>query len=1001
MKKKTNLFFIFLFFPIWIFAQSQQIEVKGQIVDENEEPIIGANVIESGNPANGTVSDTEGKFKLKVPQDAFIEVSYIGYLTKKVKVSESPLTIVLMEDYKTLDEVVVIGYQTVKKSDLTGAVSVFKPEAMKNTVVTGTIGEALYSLPGLYVRSSGAPGSEGFIQIRGTSTFGTSNPLYIIDGIDVGTANRDFNYNDIESIQVLKDASAAAIYGSRAANGVIIITTKKGSKGKMKIDFSAKNTFQWLPRYNLTNRDEWIMLNDMAFINAGRQPANHGEANTDWQDEVFKTGILQDYNIGFSGGGETSSYYLSANYQKNSGTTIGTNSERLTARINTSTYRDFGENVRFTVGENLIISNYFVDELNTNPINDVWRMLPTIPVYDENNPGGFGYGDGSKDVTFGTNPIARENLETTTNENLRIRGNAFFELDLFKFLKYRFNYGLTTSSDNHLYLRKVGNWTYNQPIDPSNLNRNKALYKYMVYDNTLEFNKGFGVNDVSAVLGTSYSKEDYSQIWGTKIDVLTSGDNYFTQLDAALKDPKTGSFQNLAKLFSIFGRINYTYDDKYILSATIRRDASSKFGPDYRDGVFPSIAGAWRISKENFFDIPWIDDLKIRANYGILGSSNIGYWDWVPFINIFPQAIFGANQDIHTGMTQVKLVNTDLKWEELHQMNIGIDALLLNSRLEIAADYYYKETKDVLTPMQILLSTGNNGGNPMVNAASLQNTGFEVSLNWRDHVNDFNYSIGLSTSYLRNKIRELGYNRDSFTQWDTKSYVGKPIGDWYLIKTDGIFRSEEEVLNHVNSKGQIIQPDAKPGDIRYIDFNDDGQITDADRQYCGHSFPAWNLALNGSFEYKGFDLIFQITSSFGKDYKLFNGPRSGYDRFDDNSNYRRDYDAYDPVKNPNGADPRPLYADARNARGDQDRWLENGNYLRLKQIGIGYTFPKAIFNNVINNLRVFVNAQNLFTITKYKGLDPEFLNSNIWDRGYDPAAFPNPYGITIGMGMTF
>ena len=249
------------------------------------------------------------------------------------------------------------------------------------------------------------------------------------------------------------------------------------------------------------------------------------------------------------------------------------------------------------------------------------------------------------------------------------------------------------------------------------------------------------------------------------------------------------------------------------------------------------------------------------------------------------------------------------------------------------------------------LSTGNNGGNPMVNAASLQNTGFEVSLNWRDHVNDFNYSIGLSTSYLRNKIRELGYNRDSFTQWDTKSYVGKPIGDWYLIKTDGIFRSEEEVLNHVNSKGQIIQPDAKPGDIRYIDFNDDGQITDADRQYCGHSFPAWNLALNGSFEYKGFDLIFQITSSFGKDYKLFNGPRSGYDRFDDNSNYRRDYDAYDPVKNPNGADPRPLYADARNARGDQDRWLENGNYLRLKQIGIGYTFPKAIFNNVINNLR--------------------------------------------------
>ncbi|HOM63971.1 MAG TPA: TonB-dependent receptor [Dysgonamonadaceae bacterium] len=1002
MKKKLSSLLILIGFPFLIFAQAQLLNVKGRIVDEKGDPIIGANVIEVGNQMNGTVSDADGNFVIKVREGQSLSISYIGYLSQEVKVTSEVINVILKEDTHSLQELVVIGYQTVKKADLTGAVSVFKPETMKNAVITGTVGEALYSIPGIFVRSGGAPGNEGFIQIRGTSTFGTSNPLYIIDGIDVGTANRDFNYNDIESIQVLKDASAAAIYGSRAANGVIIITTKKGRKGKMNIDFSAKNTFQWLPKYNLTNRDQWITLNDLAFKNAGRQPANHSDGNTNWQNEVFKMGILQDYDLSFSGGGDNNNYYLSTNYQTNSGTTIGADSKRFTARINTSSFRDFGENVRFSIGENLIISNYSVNELNTNPITDVWRMLPTIPIYSDSNPGGYGYGDGTKDVTFGTNPIARENLETTENENFRLRGNAFAEFNFFKTLKYRFNFGLVTSSDSHLYLRKVGNWTYNQPIDPSSLNRNKSMYKNMVYDNTLEFNKTFGINNIAAVAGTSYSTEDYSQIWGTKNNVLTTGDDYFTQLDAALLDPKTGSYQNLAKLFSVFGRINYSYDDKYIVSGTIRSDASSKFGPNYRNGVFPSIAGAWRISKEKFFNVSWIDDLKIRANYGILGSSNIGYWDWVPFINIFPQAIFGADQNINTGMTQVQLVNTDLKWEELHETNVGFDAYLLNRRLEVVGDYFHKTTQDVLTPMQILLTTGNNGGNPMVNAATLKNTGFEVTLNWRDRINnDLNYSVGVNTSYLKNEIVELGYGRQSFTQWDTKSFVGKPIGDWYLIKTDGIFRSANEVLNHVNSKGQVIQPNAQPGDIRYVDFNDDGQITDADRQYCGHSFPAWNMALSGTLEYKGFDLMLQFTSSFGKDFKLFNGPRSGYDRFDDNSNYRVDYDGYDAVTNPDGVDPRPLYADARNARGDQDRWLENGSYLRLKQIGVGYTFPNNVFDNFFTNFRLFVNGQNLLTITKYRGLDPEFLNSNIWDRGYDAAAFPNPYGITFGVQITF
>lgn len=995
---KLNLLLVLMVFPVMFFAQTQ-VNVNGKILDTKGEPIIGANVIELGNRTNGTVSDIDGNFTLSVQQGATLSISYIGYLNKDVSASSEPLRIVLSEDTQSLDELVVIGYQSVRKADLTGAVSVFKPETMKNTVVTGTVADALSTVPGLFVRSSGQPGAEGFVQIRGTSTFGTSNPLYVIDGVALGTANRDFNYNDIESIQVLKDASAAAIYGSRAANGVIIITTKKGTEGVMKIDISAKNTIQWLPRYNLTNREQWIEMNDLAFKNAGRGPASHASGKTDWQDEVFKTGVVQDYNASFSGGGKTSTYFLSANYQDNSGTTYGSDSKRVTARVNTSVFRDFGDKFRFTLGENITISNYFVDELNTNPITDVWRMLPTIPVYDENNPGGYGYGDGSKDVTFGVNPIARENLETRTNENMRIRGNAFAELDFDKFLKYRLNVGFVTSSDSHLYMRKAGSWSFNQPTDPTSINRNKAFSQSYVYDNTLEFNKSFGLHNLAIVAGSSYMTEDYSQIWGTKSDVLRKGDGYFEQLDGALIDPKTGSFQNFSKLFSLFGRANYTYDNKYIISATIRRDSSSKFGPDYRNGVFPSIAGAWRISNEKFFDVEWVDDLKIRANYGVLGSSNIGNWDWIPFINVFPQVVFGKDQTVQTGMTQVKLVNTDLKWEELHQYNIGFDATLLNNKLGVTADFFNKETRDVLTGMQILMSTGNNGGNPLVNAASLRNTGFEVSLNWRDNIDELKYSLELNTSYIKNKILKLGYDRDSFTQWNTKSFVGSPIGEWYLIKTDGIFRSQEEVMNHVNSEGKVIQPNAKPGDVKYIDFNDDGNITDSDRQYSGSSFPAWSVSLNSNFEYKGFDLMVQLTSAFG--HKLFNGPRSGYDKFDDNSNYRADYDPFDLENNPNGVDPRPLYDDARNVRGDQDRWLENGNYLRLKQVALGYTLPKSLFNNAFENFRVFVNGQNLFTITSYKGLDPEFVNPSIWERGYDGGAFPNPFGLTIGTQITF
>lgn len=992
---------LLLFAVCSLTVYGQNVEIKGTVHDNTNETLPGVSVSVKGT-TRGTISDMDGNYSISVSQNETLVFSLVGMISKEIVYTGQPtINVVLSTDDKQLEEVVVIGYQTIKKADLTGAVAVFNVDEMKNKTVTGTVGDALGTLPGLNVRTSGAPGSEGKVVIRGTGTFGNSSPLYVVDGIISG-ANRDFNFNDIESIQVLKDASAAAIYGSRAGNGVIIITTKGGKEGKMKIDLSSRVTLQWTPRYNLAGRDRWIQLNDYAFYNGKTTYANHFDANTDWQDETFKTGVVNEHNLSLSGGTKDSRYFISGNYQTNSGAVIGTDSERITFRANSSASRNLSDKIKVNVGENISISNYEVNEMNTNPFIDVYRMLPTIPVYNDQNHGGFGFGDGSRDVTFGTNPVAKEIFDDTMNGNLRIRGNVFAEIEAFSAFKYRFNLGVDLSNDRHRHIRKVGTWAYNQSPDDSNLEKRQAQYRGFTFDNTLEYNKEVGKHSISTVLGTSFITNNYERLWGSKTGVLqNSGDqNYYEQLDAVLNSPTTGGYQNLEKMFSIFGRVNYNYDQRYLFSFTMRRDQSSKFPTDNNTGYFPSVSGGWRITQEDFFNVPVIDDLKFRANYGQLGTSNNDYWDWVELILPYQQSII--NDKLTTGMTQVELRNTDLKWEKLTQINLGFDMAMLHNRLMVSVDYFDKETKDVLTPMQLLLSTGHNGGSPYVNAATLSNKGVEVSLTWNDKIgDDFKYSVNVNGTFLKNKIKSLGYSQDSYVTTTTKSVVGGAIGEWYLVKTDGIFRTDEEAVAHRTPDGKPITiggqlPQA--GDVRYIDFDGDGEITDSDRQYSGTSTPKFELGVNLNFEYKGFDLQMQLAGAFG--HKVFNGPRNTMDAFNDNSSYRADYDPW-TLENPNAKDPRPIYGDSRNVIQYQDRWLENGSYLRLKQTALGYNLPKSLLKNALGNVRVYVNAQNLLTFTSYTGLDPEFLNGNIWTRSYDGAAFPNLRAVTFGAQVTF
>lgn len=978
-----------------MFAAHAQDQITGSVRDHNG-PLTGVAILLKGT-GTATNSDANGYFSIVVPKDqkSVLVFSHIGYTSQEIPVSGlHPIQVTLVESSTDLNEVVVIGYGTQRKQDLTGAISVVKAADVQKRQAT-TVAESLQGLAtGIRVRGGGQPGSEAQIQIRGMKNLSNTRPLYVVDGL-ITTANRDFNPADIESIQILKDASAAAIYGSRAANGVIIITTKQGNQGPAQIDVSAKTTFQSIPRYNLAKTEEFARLNYMAYDNSNtnRQDLDLS-VDTDWQDAAFRTGQVQDYSMSFAGGGNGGSYFISGGYFGNKGPVISTNFDRINFRVNTKTTKGI-----FTIGENLAISNAKTDEMSGNPLIDVVRLLPTIPVYNSANPGGYGYGDERRARTFGSNPVAIADLEDRTNENLRIRGNIFSELQFLPFLKYRASVGYETSRDHYTYLRKQGSWTLNQPLDPAIYTENRAESSTILVENTLTFNTDFGKHRLNVIAGQSYQKDRYAQIWGTKRNVLENpAGGYYDVLDQG-NEPQTGGYKNSTDLISYFGRFEYNYADKYLINGVIRTDGVSRFGKNYKFGTFPSISGAWRISQEDFFQSSWIDDLKFRANYGTLGSSNIGPYDYIPIINTFSTIAMGPGQAIHPGATQVRLANQDLRWEQLTQQNYGFDAVFLNNRLNVSAEYFISKTKDVLIQYPLLLSTGNDGGNPFTNGATLGNRGVEISATYQENEKPFKYSVTGNVTTLRNKVIDLGYGKNRTLVGNTVTEIGQPIGMWFVLQTDGLFQNLDDVNNHKNAEGRVIQPGAQPGDIRFKDNNGDGTITNADKVIVGNPWADYELGLNISASYKNFSFSMDWFGSFGS--MVFNGPRSVMDMFSDNTNYRAGIQPWTP-ENPNTDVPRAFYGSTMNSRGDIDRWLENGSFARMKYIGISYQLPASVLRNIgFNTAQVTLSGQNLLTITKYTGLDPEFSNNSIFEKGHDFGAFPNLKMVSLGVQFGF
>ncbi|MCF8226917.1 MAG: TonB-dependent receptor [Bacteroidales bacterium] len=993
----------------------QRFTVEGSVYDGTSgESLPGVNiVIKEMN--RGTVTDHNGKFAISVSDTSAILVfSFVGYETKEFRVgNRTEINVAMIPETSELDEVVVIGYGTMAKSDLTGSIAVVDMDIMSKQHSL-TASQALQGLaPGVSVISSGDPGGSPIIQIRGVSSLTNNNPLFVIDGVPVTDA-REYNPSDIESVQVLKDASAAAIYGSRAANGVVIITTKKGRTKKLDIQFNSRvGTSYPAKLLDLADAQEYAALDNMARDNANmpRNPVSELAISdplmvpdTDWQSEFFRQGLNQNYDLSLSGYSENTSYYLAGGYYNSKGTVIETDFERYSMTMNLQ--HDYE---KFTFGENIRLARTSSSDIvhamgSESGFIELVRMVPTIPVYNEDNVGGYGYGT-AENLTYATNPIGLQELYAHGTDLSKILGNIFGEYSFTDHLKYKVLFGLDHHGSNYRQFHKSGRLRYGSEIMPSSLSENRQEYSKIVINNMLTYDRKFEDLKLNVLLGTAYENEHFSNTvgYGENLTQNPSNNSYNIVLDATTSNQEAygGKWETL--LMSYFSRLNVSYKDRYLFTTTIRADGSSKFASMYRWGFFPSASAAWKLHNEAFMEeVEVISTLKVKAGYGSLGGQEVGAYDYLGYVSTNLNYILGGDQSVQTGSSQTRFSNESLTWQTVTTKNVGLDVGLFNNKMFLMMEYYSSLTEQALVPVDVPASIGNYGGNPPSNVGSFKNNGFEMSLSLGDKVGDFKYNLTTTFSTLENKVLSLG-NSDGIVDWLGKTAVGFPIASFFLLETDGIFQSQEEIDAHQNSEGVIIQPDARPGFVRYIDYNDDGMINNDDRQMIGTPFPKYEAGLNLSLQYKNIDFRVFLFGAAG--HQIFNVPRYWLERNDDvgANNYPSGYDPW-TEENPSNTTPIAIAGDAGASNNiiNADRWLEKGNYIKIKTLEIGYTIPGTVFRkmNILDgSLRLYFSADNFLTFTRYTGLDPEMVNAYIWHRGMDWGAYPNSRSYVFGLQL--
>ena len=1083
--KVTIALALLLFSPLGAWAQ--QITVKGIVKDEMGEPILGANARVKGT-SNGATTDLDGNFVIMgVETGAPIEFSFVGYISQELKAAPQ-MTVVLEEDNKLLEDVVVVGYGVQKKSVVTAAIAKVSSEDLAGKAPV-RMDNALKGLAaGVNVTSnSGQPGEASRVRVRGTGTINNSDPLYIVDGMPIGGGLDFVNPNDIESIEVLKDAASGAIYGARAANGVILVTTKKGKQGRTSVNYNGSWGWQsaWKHR-DVTNATEYAVLQNERAALAGDAlkypdpyrltdlmgndiPVNGG---TDWQSLVFNDNApMVNHDLSISGATEKTNFYLSLGYYSQEGIVGGnygqSNYDRLTLRSNNvyhlldaSKERNFLNKVDVSVnlsymrthstgistnsefGSILGSALYMSPILTPTVTGDVAQKMINTYEYDKEtgeklydlprDPNGDPYTIAGFGGTYQemNNPIAMMAARTPTkNWSHKFVPSVNVDIQLWDNLKYRFSYNADMGFwGNEGVVKSRYRFSGNSKEEHTSASAYKAQNVTWQLENVLSYDKEIGKHSFGIVLGQSALKYTGNELGGNrwylvnvdKPSISYATGNYINSFVTNTYYDKDGNPVEVKELSgttvehgvyggpytahtmsSLFARLNYNYDERYMVQATVRRDGSSKFGPNNKYGIFPSFSLGWNFVREEFLNLPeWLSVGKLRYSWGKNGNDNIGDFRYTTLTAMGNNVLFGKTAEKVIGSKADKTANPDLKWEESEQHDLGIDLGFFDNSLTLTVDYFIKKTNGMIIEMPIPSYVGET--KPVGNVGDMENKGVEFELGYKGHIGDFNYSVKGNVSYLKNTLKNLG-NSDGFMNLDgiqgisgggTRAENGLPFPFFYGRKTDGIFQTMDEVHAYVNAEGKMIQPDATPGDVRFVDINGDGQITDDDRTNIGNGNPDWTFGFNFNFDWKGFDL------------GLFLQGVQGADVFD--GTYRTDvFSGNYPTwmlgrwTGEGTSNKYPKLANFDKNWVVSDIYVCDGSYLRVKNLSLGYTLPKSITRKAfIERLRIYGMVDNLVTWTKYWGFDPEIASGGT-SLGVDRGVYPQARTWTLGVNLSF
>lgn len=1015
-------------------VSAQQVNVSGVIKDATGETVIGASVMVKGTKT-GTVTDFEGKFHVECTPGATLVISYIGYQTQEVKAADG-MNVVLQEAANDLNEVVVTGYTTQRKADLTGAISVVSVDDIAKQNENNPIKALQGRVPGMNISADGSPSGTATVRIRGIGTLNNNDPLYIVDGIPTKAGMHELNGNDIESIQVLKDAASASIYGSRAANGVIIITTKKGKEGKIKVDFDGSIAVSaYAHKMKVLNAKEYGQVMWQAYVNDGMDPNTNGlgyrydwgynaqgtpvlngvsmkkylddagttpAADTDWFDETTRTGVIQQYNVSVSNGSDKGSSFFSLGYYKNLGIIKTSDFNRFSARMNTE-YKLL-KNKMLTVGEHFTLNRTSEVQAPGGFLQNVLQFNPSLPIYTED--GNYAGPVGGYPDRY--NPVAvLERNKDNRYTYWRMFGDAYLNLNPFKDFNIRTTFGLDYSQKQQRF------FTY--PVTEGNVANNKngveakqEHWTKWMWNAVATYNMQLGKNRIDLMAGMELNRQDDIYFSGYKEGFSILNPDYMWP-DAGTTNPQAYGGGSGYSLVSFFGKANYNYADKYMASFTIRRDGSSRFGKNNRYATFPSVSAGWRINQESFLKkASWIDDLKIRASWGQTGNQEIDnlarYTLYVSNYGVNENGgqSYGTSYDIAgtnggstlaSGFKRNQIGNDNIKWETTTQTDLGFDFAFFRNTLYGNFDWYFKKTKDILVNMPGIAVMGE-GSSQWINAGEMENRGFEFNIGYRNQTHfGLKYDVTANISSYRNKITALPTTvaaNGTFGGNGVKSVIGHPMGAQVGYVADGIFKSQEEIDNHATQEG------AGLGRIRWKDLTGDGKITEADQTWIYNPVPDFTYGFNIYLEYKNFDFtaFFQgvqgvdIISDLKKETDIWAGLNIGF-----LNKGKRLLDAWSAT-NPDSNVPALSLSDNNNEKRVSSYWVENGSYLKLRTIQFGYNFPRTITSKLaMQRLRMYVSAQNLFTIksSSFTGVDPENPN-----YGY-----PIPLNITFGLNVTF